>query len=149
MSDSNTQLVCAHCGAINRVPSSKLGKGPLCGKCKTALLSASPIAAGDHNFQRLISKNDLPVVVDFWADWCGPCQQFAPIYSQIAGEMKTRAIFVKLDTQTNQQTAGQWQIRSIPTLMIFHRGKEMARLSGALPKAQFEQWLGQHLPSTN
>ena len=79
--------------------------------------------------------------------WCGPCQQFSPIFEQVAGEMSTQACFVKLDTEQNQNTAGSYNIRSIPTLMIFHHGKEVARLSGALPKAQFEQWLAKNLPS--
>lgn len=87
------------------------------------------------------------MVVDFWAPWCGPCLQFAPTFSQVAAEMATRVRFVKLDTEANQQAAGQFQIRSIPTLMLFHQGKEIARLSGALPKGQFVQWLNAQLPT--
>nr|WP_321269944.1 thioredoxin TrxC [uncultured Tolumonas sp.] len=145
MPDSYVQIVCPHCSAINRVPSSKLNDHPLCGKCRQGLLSEHPIMANDQNFSRFIEKNDLPVVVDFWASWCGPCQQFAPIFSQVSHEMVTQACFVKLDTENNQITASRYQIRSIPTLMIFHHGKEIARLSGALPKNQFKQWLQQYL----
>ncbi len=145
MTDAYFQIVCPNCSAINRVPSSKLNAHPLCGKCRQGLLSEHPIIANDQNFSRFIEKNDLPVVVDFWASWCGPCQQFAPVFSQVSHEMATQACFIKLDTENNQMIASRYQIRSIPTLMIFHHGKEIARLSGALPKTQFKQWLQQYL----
>ncbi len=145
MTDAYFQIVCPNCSAINRVPSSKLNAHPLCGKCRQGLLSEHPIIANDQNFSRFIEKNDLPVVVDFWASWCGPCQQFAPVFSQVSHEMATQACFIKLDTENNQMIASRYQIRSIPTLMIFHHGKELARLSGALPKTQFKQWLQQYL----
>ncbi|WP_323844484.1 thioredoxin TrxC [Microbulbifer magnicolonia] len=143
------QLVCPDCGTINRVPASRLRDRPLCGKCRSALIGGRPIEATDHSFRRLIDKSSLPAVVDFWATWCGPCQQFAPVFSQVAAEMATEAIFIKLDTEANQNTAASFQIRSIPTLMLFHGGREVARLSGALPKLQFQQWLQQQLATLN
>ena len=141
------QLVCPACTALNRVPAAKLGDGPNCGKCRKPLASGAPVVASDANFARFIERSDLPVVVDFWATWCGPCVQFAPVFSATAGDMATRAVFLKLDTEANPQTSARFQIRSIPTLMVFHRGKELGRLSGALPPQQFRQWLDQHLPA--
>lgn len=143
--EDKIQLVCPNCGVINRVASQKMNDTPVCGKCRENLLPGKPVNATDQTFHRLIEKTQMPVIVDFWAPWCGPCKQFSPVYSEVAAEMKTKACFVKLDTQSNQNTAAQYQIRSIPTLAIFYKGREVTRLSGALPKSQFLQWLGQNL----
>ncbi|MBM9520559.1 thioredoxin TrxC [Desulforhopalus vacuolatus] len=147
MTDSLIQIVCPSCSAKNRLSKARLHDKPLCGKCGKPLLSSSPVTGNDKNFSRYITDNGLPVVVDFWAPWCGPCKQFAPTFEQVAGEMSAQACFVRLDTEHNQHTAGGYNIRSIPTLVIFHHGKEIARMSGALPQPQFKQWLAQNLPA--
>ena len=141
----NVQLVCPECGTINRVPAQRLGDKPVCGKCRNGLISDHPVVATDQNFRHIINNTGLPVVVDFWAPWCNPCLQFAPVFNDVSNDMATQARFIKLDTEANPQTAAQYQIRSIPTLMLFNRGKEITRLSGALPKTQFRQWLQQQL----
>ncbi|MGO3346719.1 MAG: thioredoxin TrxC [Marinomonas sp.] len=147
MTDSVVQIICQNCSTKNRLPKLKLNAKPLCGKCGQYVLSETPIVGESNNFSRFVTYNDLPVVVDFWAPWCGPCQQFAPIFEQVTSEMFTQACFVKLDTESNQNISGAYAIRSIPTLMIFHHGKEIARLSGALPKQQFKQWVINNLPA--
>lgn len=139
------ELTCPSCGAINRVPEARLPEGPVCGKCKNRLLTGQPLAASDASFQRLVDRNGLPLVLDFWATWCGPCQQFAPTFEATAADFATRARFIKIDTEACPQTAARYQIRSIPTLMIVKNGSEVVRMSGALTKAQFVQWLEQHL----
>lgn len=132
---------CSHCQTQNRIPTAKLQAAPQCGKCKQSILSG-PVNATSNNFDALLNSG-LPVVIDFWASWCGPCQQFAPTYGQVASELAGKALFLKLDTEAEQQLAGRFQIRSIPTLMVIKSGSEQARVAGALPANQFRQWLAQ------
>jgi len=140
MSDKK-QIVCPHCQGVNRVPGQRLGDNPHCGKCKKDLITGKPIELSDASFNKLISKSGLPVVVDFWADWCGPCKMMAPAYADAANELKTTAVLAKLNTETAQQASARFQIRSIPTMIIFKDGKEVARQSGAMSKEQIVQWV--------
>ena len=135
------ELVCPHCGAVNRVPAERLRQRPKCGKCGGEMLPAQPIELTAVSFDKFIARNELPVLVDFWAPWCGPCKQFAPTYAQLAGEYLDRVRFAKVDTEAEQQLAARHAIRSIPTLALFKGGREVERIAGALPAAQLRAWL--------
>lgn len=139
-------IVCPSCFTINRIPESKQYTDAKCGKCHGAMHTFQPATLSDQNFYRYIEKNELPVVVDFWADWCGPCQMMAPVFAKIASQSDS-LLFAKLDTQANQQIASQAGIRSLPTLVLFYQGKEQQRISGALNEMQMKQWLVQTVQS--
>lgn len=134
---------CPSCGAINRIPSERTQDLPNCGRCKEALFSGRPVELNDDDFCRFLEKNDMPVVVDFWAAWCGPCQMMAPFFNQLSAQMEQQIRFVKVDTEQAQRTSAQFNIRSIPTLIVFHKGREIDRLAGALPLPQLQQWISQ------
>ena len=138
-------VACSQCGTANRVPAERLGEGPRCGKCKATLLEGKPVALDAPGFDPFLGRNSLPVVVDFWADWCGPCHAMAPAFERVAGEMKTRARFAKVDTERAQDIAARYAIRSIPTLILFREGREAARVSGAMDARSLSAWLGQAL----
>lgn len=137
-------LVCSHCGAINRLPEQSVVKDAKCGKCKNSIYSNKPVDLTDQSFFRYIEKNDLPIIVDFWAPWCGPCLSMAPNFAKVAEESEG-LLFAKIDTQENQQISSQANIRSIPTLIFFKGGTEIDRMSGALNQNQLKQWIMQVL----
>ncbi|MBI5270975.1 MAG: thioredoxin TrxC [Burkholderiales bacterium] len=141
MSTAASPLVrCAGCGATNRVPAERLADDPHCGRCGAELLPGHPVELGDADFERVVAASPVPVVVDFWAPWCGPCRQMAPQFAQAAAQMKGRALFVKVNSDDNPQTASRYGIRSIPTLVKLRGGREVDRVSGAMPAAQVAAW---------
>ena len=138
------KITCPSCGAINQIDAAKLPESAekaVCGRCQSPLLSADVLSLTDSTFDRFIKANDLPVVVDFWASWCGPCKAMAPVYDALSEQFVGRARLTKLNTESARITASQNGIRSIPTLAVFCGGKEVDRLSGALPQAELKQWL--------
>lgn len=133
-------IPCAHCAGLNRIPAERLGDSPRCGHCKSAVIPASPFDLSEATFAKQL-RGDLPLLVDVWADWCGPCKAFAPTYQQAAAQLQGSCRLGKLDSEANRQLAGQLNIRSIPTLILFKGGVEVARQSGALPLPQLLGWL--------
>jgi thioredoxin 2 len=143
MNDSNTtHVACPGCSATNRIPAARLGDDPVCGRCGQPLLDGQPLELSDADFDRVVEHSDLPVVVDFWAPWCGPCRQMAPQFEQAAGTLKGRALLVKVNSDDNPRTASRFGIRSIPTLVKLQHGREVARVAGARPAGQIVQFAG-------
>jgi len=138
-------IICPQCSATNRIPDNRLQDAPKCGKCKQPLFMGAPVELTDSTFQKHIAKNDIPVVVDFWASWCGPRKMMAPEFKKAAEQLEPSVRFAKLSTENNQQTAAQFGIRSIPTMILYKNGKEVAQQAGAMSAVQISQWVQSHL----
>ncbi|MBS0849095.1 thioredoxin TrxC [Citrobacter sp. JGM124] len=136
--------VCADCLGINRVPEERITEGAKCGRCGHPLFTGKVVNATTETLDKLL-KDDLPVVVDFWAPWCGPCVNFAPVFKDVAEARNGKVRFVKVNTEAEQALSARFRIRSIPTLMIFKQGQMVEMLNGALPKIQFEHWLDENI----
>jgi thioredoxin 2 len=142
---SDTNIACVNCATTNRIPDDRLSDKAKCGKCKTLLFQGKPQVLTSANVATTLSHNDIPVLVDCWAPWCGPCRSFAPIFEKAAAELEPTMRLAKLDTESQQSVASRWQVRSIPTLILFQKGKEKARVSGALSLSQLKQWVAQNI----
>ncbi len=144
MNDS-IHVVCPQCGAINRIPASRLDARPKCGKCGHPLFSGHPVELTGNTFAKHLSRNDIPLLIDFWAPWCGPCKMMAPAFTQAAAELEPHIRLAKVNTEKEQNIAAQFGIRSIPTLVLFMNGVEKDRQPGAMDSSNIVQWVRSRL----
>jgi thioredoxin 2 len=145
--DEKLIVVCPSCDTKNAVPASRLAGHGKCGHCGKPLFQAHPMALTEARFQRHAAESDIPLAVDFWAAWCGPCQMMAPDFDRAAAGLEPRVRLAKVDTEAEQGLGARFGIRSIPTLIVFHKGREIARQSGAMMGDQLNSWIAEHLPA--
>jgi len=141
MTDGSTQIVCQHCTGVVRVPAGRLGDAPKCPRCRTTLFDGHPVALTAANFEQHVARSGVPVVVDFWAPWCGPCRSMAPVFEEATRRLEPAVRFAKLNTDEAPDIPARFGIRSIPTLMLFRDGREVARQPGAMDLGGLGRWL--------
>ena len=141
---TSLQVVCPHCNAVNRLPAVRLGEGGQCGKCHQVLFTAKPVELTEATIAPHIGRSDIPLVVDFWAPWCGPCRMMAPVFAQAAVSLEPQVRFAKVNTEDQPALADRYAIRSIPTLALFKGGREVARQSGSMDLTRLTQWVRAH-----
>ena len=141
-------IVCPHCHTTNRVRAADLGQAPDCGQCHQPLFAGKSLVLDEAAFERYLARSQIPLLVDFWAPWCGPCRQMAPAFEQAAGQLEPAVQLAKVNGDEAPTLSARYNIRSIPTMILFHGGRELARQSGAMGSADIQRWVRASLPAS-